>query len=848
MHATRTLNEFLVNGGQLIVPNGRVAAALHAHFALQQAPQTAVWVAPDVQALDAWLTAQFDAVRWEGDAVQLVLNAEQERALWMRAIAASDFGLDLAPAQTAVLAQDAWSLMQGWGLSLATVADATLPLEQQAFRQWAIRFQRDCRELAVLDPARAIAHLPALAPIASASSGLWDAPPALQRVLPAPLTLRASGDSRPSVYRAYPAPADEIAAAVAWATAARARAPTARVVIAVADPKIREILLREVVHGADSASLSRVFAPQPYRVALRDRPRLIEDGLTVLTLTHEITRAAAAQMITSPYLLDAAAERGARARAAARVLQEGTEAITLAELSELARASGVTALESLWHALRALTEAGQQRVSLQTWMNRFEQTLQSAGWPGPNALTPRERQAHQVWNRALDTVGALDLVLAPQALLAARERLRDSLANHAWTNEAALDAIDILSLPEAAALAPEYVWIAGLHDAQFPPVADANPLLPYAALRQAGVPSADRNAQLQRAERWLSVLQTHALECVMSLATQDGDLVQSACHAGGVAIRVEPPPPVARRAAPDPLEDVTDAAVPLSAGSARGGVAVLTDQAACAFRAFARHRLSARPPDPPALGPTPRLRGDLVHRVLALVWRTFETQAACATAGPVGRAQVVAQAVAQICNELPPRAGHRLERARLLRLVLRWLDYDLARPAFTVIGCETARTLQVGDLQLALRIDRIDRLACGDEIVLDYKTGSALSRQLWDLPRPEQPQLLAYALTAETTRGIAFAALNASDCKIIDAPRGIATKHDFVVDVAAWALLREAWQQELTALASAYAAGTAEVAPKSLPETCRHCDLQVLCRIYELEQPQWDDELGASDE
>ena len=176
------------------------------------------------------------------------------------------------------------------------------------------------------------------------------------------------------------------------------------------------------------------------------------------------------------------------------------------------------------------------------------------------------------------------------------------------------------------------------------------------------------------------------------------------------------------------------------------------------------------------------------------------------------------------------------------------MDYDLARPAFTVIGCETARTLQVGDLQLALRIDRIDRLACGDEIVLDYKTGSALSRQLWDLPRPQQPQLLAYALTAETTRGIAFAALNASDCKIIDAPRGIATKHDFVVDVAAWALLREAWQQELTALASAYAAGTAEVAPKSLPETCRHCDLQVLCRIYELEQPQWDDELGASDE
>ena len=848
MHSPRTLNEFLGNGGQLIVLNGRVAAALRAHFALQQAPHPAVWVAPEVHALDAWLTAQFDAVRWEGDAVQLVLNAEQARALWMRAIAASDFGLDLAPAQTAVLAQDAWSLVQGWGLSLATVADATLPLEQQAFRQWAVRFQRDCRELAVLDRACAIAHLPAAQSAARASSGLWDTPPALQRVLPAALTHPVIQSSRPSVYRAYPTPADEIAAAVAWAGAARARAPTARVVIAVADPKIREILLREVVPGAHADSLSRVFAPQPYRVALRARPRLIEDGLTVLTLAHEVSRAAAAQMITSPYVLDAVSERGARARAAARVLQEGTEAITLAELSAVARASGVTALEALWQALRALAEAGQQRVSLQTWMNRFEQTLQSAGWPGSNALTPRERQAHQIWNRALDTVGSLDLVLAPQALFTARERLRDSLANHAWTNEAALDAIDILTLPEAAALAPEYVWIAGLHDAQFPPVADANPLLPYAALRDAGVPSADRNAQLQRAERWLGVLQTQALECVMSLAIQDGDLLQSACHAAGVAIRVEPPPPVALRAAPDPLEDVTDAAVPLSGGSARGGVAVLTDQAACAFRAFARHRLSARPPDPPALGPTPRLRGDLVHRVLALVWRTFETQAACATAGPVGRAQVVAQAVAQICNELPPRAGHRLERARLLRLVMRWLDYDLARPAFTVIGCETARTLQVGDLQLALRIDRIDRLACGDEIVLDYKTGSALSRQLWDLPRPEQPQLLAYALTAETTRGIAFAALNASDCKIIDAPRGIATKHDFVVDVAAWALLREAWQQELTALASAYAAGTAEVAPKSLPETCRHCDLQVLCRIYELEQPQWDDELGASDE
>jgi len=51
--------------------------------------------------------------------------------------------------------------------------------------------------------------------------------------------------------------------------------------------------------------------------------------------------------------------------------------------------------------------------------------------------------------------------------------------------------------------------------------------------------------------------------------------------------------------------------------------------------------------------------------------------------------------------------------------------------------------------------------------------------------------------------------------------------------VAPWPKLLEEWKRDTEALGRAFAQGNAEVDPKEDLKTCRLCELQTLCRVYE---------------
>jgi hypothetical protein len=78
------------------------------------------------------------------------------------------------------------------------------------------------------------------------------------------------------------------------------------------------------------------------------------------------------------------------------------------------------------------------------------------------------------------------------------------------------------------------------------------------------------------------------------------------------------------------VETLADCRGPaLDAGEvARGGTAILKDQALCPFRAFAHHRLGASALEAPAPGIDPAARGTLVHTVLEKFWAMTGSHAA----------------------------------------------------------------------------------------------------------------------------------------------------------------------------------------------------------------------------
>jgi hypothetical protein len=82
-------------------------------------------------------------------------------------------------------------------------------------------------------------------------------------------------------------------------------------------------------------------------------------------------------------------------------------------------------------------------------------------------------------------------------------------------------------------------------------------------------------------------------------------------------------------AAPEIVAATATALAPIALRNpqARGGSRLLADQAACPFRAFASHRLGAKPLERPQAGLDAMRKGSLLHEVLERVWQALQSQA-----------------------------------------------------------------------------------------------------------------------------------------------------------------------------------------------------------------------------
>lgn len=279
------------------------------------------------------------------------------------------------------------------------------------------------------------------------------------------------------------------------------------------------------------------------------------------------------------------------------------------------------------------------------------------------------------------------------------------------------------------------------------------------------------------------------------------------------------------------VETIPDGKAPALAGShIRGGTRVLADHAACPFRAFARHRLGAEGLDAPVEGPDAMVRGQLLHTLMAKLWSEIgSSRSLDQDLGPAIE-RAAAAAVSQAGLEGRFAA---LERERLARLAREWLQVERRRGDFEVVAVEQKVALEIGGLSLSGRIDRMDRLADGSHLLVDYKTARQLSPRLWMGARPDEPQLPLYAVAAqEDISAVAFAKLRHGEMRYM----GFARARDAVPGLKryeSWDELFAGWRQELESLAAGFAAGDARVDPKRGLQTCRNCDLHPLCRVHE---------------
>jgi probable DNA repair protein len=494
-----------------------------------------------------------------------------------------------------------------------------------------------------------------------------------------------------------------------------------------------------------------------------------------------------------------------------------------------------------------------------SWIALFDNALAMLGWPGPGPLDSQEYQQLEHWHAGLSQLAELDQVCGVLDYKAALARLQQICSAAVFQPQTPDAPIQVLGLLEAAGLEFDHLWLCGMSSGEWPPSASPNPFIPDKLQKQHDMPHSSAGRELHYAQSLLDHYCHSTGELVASYSRLLDSVEQqpSPMVAGFTVIDNAPAGDVhpaswsiARRRGS--LEHFVDAAGPPVSEeerpALRGGSSLIADQSQCPFRAFARHRLNVEALPEPTVGLTASDRGTLLHGALFHLWGALESREKLSGLLEPERTDAIALAVRQAIEShrihedyALGRALLDLEQQRLQRLLERWLEVELERGDFEVIAREQDCELELGELKLNLRIDRVDRLPDGRQLLIDYKSGQS-EVSSWLGRRPREPQLPLYGeLVGDDLDSLAFAIINKYTLEFRGvgqsaAAAGIRTdieklRHEEGMPIENWRQLRHHWQQVLRNLAQDFIDGKAEVDPADPRNTCTYCGLEALCRV-----------------
>ena len=432
------------------------------------------------------------------------------------------------------------------------------------------------------------------------------------------------------------------------------------------------------------------------------------------------------------------------------------------------------------------------------WADVFRKALKAAGWPGERELSSHEYQARRAFGEVLNGFGRFDALLGPLSLNEAVRRLSQLCRQRIFQPETrGRPAIQVLGVLESAGLGFDALWVMGMNDDLWPPPPRPNPLLPAELLRAAGAAHASAEVELDFAQRVHARLSQAAPEVTFSYAEADGNRVlRPSPLIAGIPLAEEVPGKVftlAQRlgteagAACHLLDDAL--APPVGEGEkVSGGSWLLRAQAICPAWAYYQFRLGCKALDEPVEGLDPAARGTLVHEALEAFWTAVRNSPALAAMSEAARRQAITEAATQALQHFEldrritlPARFRELEAARLEKLLDIWLQVEGKRGlAFEVIACEQSAEVEIEEIKVKMVVNRIDQLADGRQVIIDYKTGAAIDIKNWADARITEPQLPIYAaLVNDEVAAVVFAKV------LLDKPAfaGVADEKDILPGV-----------------------------------------------------------------
>lgn len=821
--------------------------------------QRTQWLAPQIFTLNQWLDNMINQAMLSGgiDAFSLpkfVLSQLAEKLLWEEAIShvihkkasskatqaitspnTTEHHIDLfdikSLAETAI---EANQLMTAWQLdenSLKNHAQSTFTTEEtKQFLRWRHEFQRLCSLHQTLEPIRYLAmQINCLKkshtslPTAIRFVGFDRFSPLEQQLIDFLKGVAVTIDIwQPRVDEAYLTKIAcidshaECTSAVAWAKAKLNANPNAQ--LAIISPVLGNLrrqlndLLDDMFHP-NTINASQYQTPRCYDFSiglpLTQYP-IINSALHILkcSLPHTtLSQPQSTALLQDVYFGQTTRvdELDNRALFDLNVRIKLGHTFNLSQLiqqseTELAKGLPILKLVEYLTKMQQLAALWPKKQRPSAWRNSFIQLLKAVDWSNSNTLSSYEYQAQQAWLKSLDEFAALDNLLGLIDAFAALQRLTQLTHGTMFQPEAIGDThIQLLGLLETVAMPLDAIWVMGMNDHHWPPMAKANPLLPAQLQRHQGLPNASAQIQADFARLVHQRLCHSATEVVFSYALKEGDrALRASPTLENIPLNTATETLLActlaetlAQSTAESLQYIDDHIAPSvsETETLRGGSQLLKTQAICPAWAFYQYRLGAKALQDPTDGLDSMARGTLVHAALQCFWLSCRSLSALKAMSASNLQAKISQAVTagitQFCSVqgmTMPMQIATLEQHRLEQLLSIWLTLECERAQFKVKATEQEMLLNLAGITIKVVTDRIDELDDGSLVIIDYKTGSVVDTKSWADTRISDPQLPLYAAIAQHASPIAavcFGKVTADNCQFI----GVAAQDEILPNV-----------------------------------------------------------------
>lgn len=845
--------------------------------------QLSTWKSPLIMPWSSWLLTLWEEAFISGLLPQYeqLLSPWQEYIIW-REIIEADFSVK-PTYSTVQLVQNAWQLLESWCIP-RNESLFSYNQDSQLFWKWLLRFQSTCNEknfvsaISIVEKLQQLFKSQKLIPSLHLILTGFDElnPQQIQflttldnlgcRIEWVECQAKSNQVSRFACKDAH----EERVWMACWVRKKQEDNPGVRIGIVV--PQLQD--QRDAIqHALDEILIPEVFHPEgqnlalPYNFSLGKALNQFSPITTALNLLNFFSTTlrfeTVSYLLRSPLIAGWDQESGARALLDVKLREIGEPVFAIDTLIKFCvRFNSNTTCPIFLQQLQSTKEwvtKNHNKAKPGQWSSRIDHFLKIMGWLENCSLPHETFQLIEAWRELLAEFASLDWVMDEMTAFDAVSLLNQMASKRIFQYQVDNQAIQILGPLEAQGMEFDFIWIAGLHDGAWPGHFDPNPFIPIPIQRKHQTPHSNEQRELAIATQQMQRILGSASEVIVSYPEFDKESILrpsplinafTAIDASHLALSNIPMWRDMIYAQAQKEEISHDEAPPVEMASIKGGSRIFELQAACPFRAFAELRLHVSPLRKMQMGLNAMERGNLVHRTMEKIWGALNSHQQLMTLSDAQLAKLIRTQVSQVIDEIQANYPYALtnhfriiEIDRISAQIGKWLALEKTRIPFEVTSREQIVEIEVGELKIELKIDRIDTLADSRKIIIDYKTGK-VSPSDWFGDRPEKPQLPLYSLTLakQQLAGIAFAQLRVDQIAF----SGITVEENLLPkvksfkrmaqtqEIADWSAVITDWQQVLENLAQQFLSGAADVSPKKYPETCQHCSLQVLCRINEL--------------